>query len=124
MAELAAGSIHDRKVMGSNPAGSKSDLTQAIRKTEVQPKIQCTLSTITQVMEVGRGLMPNAMGWSTVRRVSCCLIFNEIKAIAGPFYNFIKVMMKGPNKRSNNFNIEWLFNHSIFRVELTFGRGQ
>ena len=24
-----------------------------------------------------------------------------IDAIAGPFYNIIKVMMKGPNKRSN-----------------------
>ena len=25
----------------------------------------------------------------------------NIDAIAGPFYNIIKVMMKGPNKRSN-----------------------
>ena len=61
MAELAARSLHDQKVVGSNPAGSKSDLTQAIwciksiRKTDVRPKIQCTGSTITQVMEVGRG---------------------------------------------------------------------
>ena len=36
-----------------------------------------------------------------VPRVSCCLIFKEINAIAGPFYNIIKVIMKGPNKRSN-----------------------
>ena len=31
----------------------------------------------------------------------CLLVLMIIDAIAGPFYNIIKVMMKGPNKRSN-----------------------
>ena len=45
------------------------------------------------------------MIWGTVPRESCYnnAIFNEcyIEAIAGPFYNIMKVMMKGPNKQLN-----------------------
>ena len=49
------------------------------------------------------------MIWGTVPRESCYnnAIFNQlhyvyIEVIAGPFYNIMKVMMKGPNKQSNN----------------------
>ena len=42
---------------------------------------------------------------------SCATIYNNlnwkmiIEAIAGPFYDIIKVMMKGPNRQSNNKKI-------------------
>ena len=49
------------------------------------------------------------MSWGNVPRakeLQCYEIYNEmlcqcIKAIAGPFYNIMKVMKKGPNKHSN-----------------------
>ena len=38
-----------------------------------------------------------------VKKFVDIVIFNEcyIEAIAGPFYNIMKVMMKGPNKQLN-----------------------
>ena len=51
-------------------------------------------------MEPGRNLAnKTVMGRSIVPRVPDCYLEN-IEAIAGPFYNIIEVMMKGPNKRS------------------------
>ena len=41
----------------------------------------------------------------------------NIDAIAGPFYNIIKVMMKGPNKRSNLKKITRGYGHQMYLME-------
>ena len=43
----------------------------------------------------------NYILFNLINYQKCQLIQMIIDAIAGPFYNIIKVMMKGPNKRSN-----------------------
>ena len=52
-------------------------------------------------------LQSRGKSWDNVPRVWCHIIqqFNVkmiIEAIAGPVYNIIKIMMKGPNNQSNN----------------------
>ena len=65
------------------------------------------------------------MSWGNVPRALCynVIIFNEmqyehIEAIAGPFFNILKVMMKGPNKQSTTKKKGWrvwvgILSHSI-----------
>ena len=55
-------------------------------------------------MHFKRFLLTNREPAKTKSQHKVTAIFNEcyIEAIAGPFYNIMKVMMKGPNKQLNN----------------------
>ena len=49
--------------------------------------------------------MQATANFSRTLKEQVLLVLMNIDAIAGPFFNIIKVMMKGPNKRSNLKNV-------------------